>query len=199
MARPPRPGTPPAASSHPTSPFEGIDRVIVDGTNLLYRLGGGSPAPPAAIVGRIRAAVPAAVEIEVVFDGAGHGVGGRVAQRMHVRYSGRRPADEVIVDVVATGGPGAAARVLVVTDDRQLRDRLTAAGARTARLAWLTSRLDLPTLAAPAPGNRRPAPPAPPVDDDADRPGWKPGRGATTKTGPARRVPRHRRHPRPRG
>ena len=41
-------------------PLDGIDRVIVDGTNLLYRLGAsaGGPAPASAVVGRMRGAIP---------------------------------------------------------------------------------------------------------------------------------------------
>ena len=39
------------------SPFDGTTRLIVDGTNLLYRIGGGGrPAPPAAVIGKLRAA-----------------------------------------------------------------------------------------------------------------------------------------------
>ena len=39
-----------------TSPFDGTEHLIIDGTNLLYRLGAGAggPAPASAIVGRIR-------------------------------------------------------------------------------------------------------------------------------------------------
>lgn len=215
-----------ATASHRSgrSPLEGTDRLIVDGTNLLYRLGAGGAAPPAAAIGRLRAVVPGTVSIDLVFDGVGHGVFGRVAQGMTVRYSGHRSADDVILDLVseaameAGGGPSAGARVLVVTNDRELRAQVHAKGARTAPIQWLTDRLDLPRLAAPAPGNRRPptgagAPGGPgraggpsgaggPADGtsgdtgDDDRPRWKPGRGATTKTGPARRVARHKRHPR---
>ena len=197
--------------SHPVrSPLDGTDRLVIDGTNLLHRLGSGGAAPPAAAVGRLRAAIPAAVAIELVFDGIGHDVSGRVAQAMHVRYSGRRPADDMILELAAAGagaaggGPAASARVLAVTDDRELRARLMAVGVRTVPLAWLTSRLDLPRLSAPASGNRRPSistgqrssPPGQGDGDrDADRPGWKPGRGATSKTGPSHKVARHRRHP----
>jgi hypothetical protein len=195
----------------PRTPLDGTDRLVVDGTNLLHRIGRGGAAPPAAIVGRLRAAVPAAISIDLVFDGVGHGVNGRVAQQMFVRWSGRRPADDVIVDLAADGameaggGPAASARVLVVTDDRELRSRLAVRGARTLPVAWLLGRLDLPVLASAAPGNRRPPigsgrPPAGAGATGAEagdeRPGWKPGRGATAKTGPAHKVARHRRHPR---
>jgi rRNA-processing protein FCF1 len=191
------------------SPLDGTDRLVIDGTNLLYRLGTvpGSAAPPAAIIGRLRAAIPAAISIDLVFDGIGHGVKGRVAQAMVVRYAGRHSADEMILDLTAedpkaAGGPAASDRVLVVTNDRDLRARLQVRGVRSMPLVWLTNRLDMPRLSAPAAGNRRPtigggqpsAALVPP--EDPDRPGWKPGRGATTKVGPAHKVARHRRHPR---
>jgi rRNA-processing protein FCF1 len=197
------------------SPFDGTTRLIVDGTNLLYRLGRGSAAPPAAVIGRLRAAVPATIAIDLVFDGQGHGVFGRLAQGMFVRYSNRRPADDVILDLTseaameAGGGPGAGGAVLVVTNDRELRDRLALKGARTAPLQWLIDRMGLPVLASAAAGNKRPTigagtaagvaggpGSAPGIERDADRRGWKPGRGATSKIGPAKRVARHKRHPR---
>ncbi len=212
MVRAPRPSRPPDTSRVGRSPLDGTARLIVDGTNLLYRLGSGRAAPPAAIIGRLRAAIPGAIAIDLVFDGAGHGVYGRLAQGMYVRYSGHRSADNVILDLVseaimtAGAGPAAGTRVLVVTNDRELRGLLAAKGARTVPVQWLLSRLDLPRLSAPAAGNRRPpkasgignaggGPASGPVDD-ADIPRWKPGRGATTKRGPARRVARHKRHPR---
>lgn len=181
----------------------------MDGTNLLYRLGTGAAAPPAAIIGRLRAAVPGAISIELVFDGAGHGVYGRVAQGMFVRYSGRRPADELILDLVSEavlaggGGPTAGAQVLVISNDRELRALVAAKGARTVAAQWLLARLDIPKLASPAAGNRRPpgsvgignGGTVPGAADD-ERPRWTPGRGATSKKGPARRVARHKRHPR---
>jgi hypothetical protein len=198
-------------SPAPRSPLDGTDRLVVDGTNLLHRLGG-REAPPSTIVGRLRAAVPLAIAIELVFDGVGHGVTGRLAQAMHVRYSGRRTADEAILELVgdaasASGpGPMAAARTLVVTDDRDLRTALAARGARTAGVAWLLGRMDV-SAASPA-GPRRTSigagrPPQRPGGQDGpggssdadERRRWKPGRGATAKTGPAHKVARHRRHP----
>jgi hypothetical protein len=195
----------------PRSPLDDTDRLVVDGTNMLHRMGGAG-TPPAALVGRLRAAVPIPIAIDLVFDGVGHGVKGRLAQAMYVRYSGRRTADETILELVGDGraatgpGPLAAARTLVVTDDRDLRTALTARGARTAGVAWLLGRLDIAPSAPP--GRRRGASIGsgrPPTgagatggtghgDDDA-RPGWKPGRGATAKTGTPHRVARHRRHP----
>jgi len=193
----------------PGSPFLGVDRLVVDGTNMLYRLGSGGAAPPSAIIGRLRAAVPPAVAIDLVFDGIGHGVKGRLAQHMFVRYSGRHTADQTILDLTAAAGeaaggtPEAYERMLVVTNDRELREHLEARGVRTRPTQWLLNRLDMPRLASPAPGNRRPtlgsghtvASPNPFAPDEPDRKGWKPGRGATTKTGTAHKVARHKRHP----
>lgn len=199
----------------PRSPLEGVTRLIVDGTNLLYRLAprpaGGpavAPAPPAAVVGRIRAAIPAAIAIELVFDGMGAGPKGRLAAGMYVRWSGRRSGDDIILDLAGVaslgpgGGPGrvvaesVAASSLVVTDDRELRSRLHLNGVRSVPLVWLVGRLDLGVAANPAIGNRRrPLPPAAADPDAEPERRWQPGRGATTKTGPARRVARHRRHP----
>ncbi len=199
----------------PRSPLDDTDRLVVDGSNLVHRLGG-PDTPPSTLVGRIRAAVPATVEVELLFDGVGHGVTGRVAQNMHVRYSGRRTADEAILELVGDGAsaPLESARTLVVTDDRDLRTALTARGARTAGTAWLLGRMNVP-VAAPVAGQRRPSigagrRPAGPAggaggagttlgapggdDDDARR--WRPGRGATSKSGPAHKIARHRRHPR---
>ena len=196
----------------PHSPFYGTDRLIVDGTNLLFRLGGaGRAAPPAAVIGKLRAAVPKETSIDLVFDGQGHGVFGRLAEGMFVRYSGRRIADDVILDLVgdammeAGGGPAAGAKVLVVSNDRELRERILAKGSRTVPLQWLIERMGLPVLQSPAAGNRRApvgfgtgpggnGPNAAGREDD--RPGWKPGRGATSKTGAPRKVARHKRHPR---
>ncbi len=196
------------------SPFDGTDHLIIDGTNLLYRLGAGAggPAPASAIVGRIRAAVPLPIVIDLVFDGVGHGVYGRLAQKMAVRYSGRRTGDDTILDLVSEaalrgGGPAATDRVLVVTNDRGLRDLLAAKGARTAPLQWLIAKLDVPAPAhrpsgsgggtprAASIGQGRP-PRARDTGDGDDRPAWKPGRGATAKTGTPRKVARHKRHPR---
>jgi len=201
------PSSPPPSPRPGRSPLEGTERLVVDGTNLLYRIAPASSrsssapsAPPAAIVGRLRAAIPAAISIDLVFDGAGHGVFGRVAQGMVVRYSGHRTADDVILDLaseaaLARAGRATADRVLVVTNDRDLRTKLHAKGARTVPLQWLLERLDVPVLASPSAGNRRP-PIATSADADDDRPRWKPGRGATAKVGPPRKVARHKRHPR---
>lgn len=195
------------------TPLDDTDRVLVDGTNLLHRVGGAG-TPPATIIGRIRGAIPLPIAIELVFDGVGHGVPGRVAQAMHVRYSGRRSADDTILEIAGDGAasPLTAAKTLVVTDDRALRVALTARGARTAGLDWLLGRMHVAASAPPQQRRRSPSigsgkPPAAahgasaatgaggPAAKDDEGPRWKPGRGATAKTGVPRKVARHRRKP----
>lgn len=192
----------------PRDPLTGTDRLLIDGTNLLHavakRAGSkpGSAAPQAALIGRLRAVVPPAIGIELVFDGPPEpGMRGeRVAAGLIVRHAGRRSADEVLLGLVdearAAVGPEGAAGLLVVSDDHDLRAALRARGARTAGSAWLLGRLDRPKLASPSVGNRRPARGGnaaaggggdPATDAADDRPGWRPGRGATTKKGNPRR------------
>jgi rRNA-processing protein FCF1 len=187
------------------SPLEGIDRLVVDANNLLHA-GSRSqtPLPASAVIGRLRAAIPPAVGIELVFDGApDRGLRGeRIASGLIVRHSGRRSADELIVSLVdearRLAGPRGADNVLVVTDDRELRTAVMHLGARTARSMWLLSRLSRGMLAAPGtgtgnqrpPSNPRPTP-APEADDESTEPRrWRPGRRATVKLGNPRRGPR---------
>ena len=114
-----------------------------------------------------------------------------------------RTADAVILalidDVRLVDGADGTVALLVVTDDRDLRHGARLRGARTAGSAWLFGRLDARRLSSPSVGNPRPARAAPPIasgtgnDGDPaeiDRPGWKPGRGATTKRGNPRRAPK---------
>ena len=125
-------------------------------------MGGRGAAPPAAVIGRLRAAVPGTVTIDLVFDGMGHGVFGRVAQGMTVRYSGKRSADDVILDLASEAAMEAGAdrrpsHVLAVTNDRELREPARGEGRPDGAAAvadWdaSTCRRSPPA----APGNRRP-------------------------------------------
>lgn len=204
--------------SRPADPLSGTELLLVDANNLVHALARISGAPPAAaLVARIRSLVPATIAIELVFDGPVEpGMGRvRVATGVDVRYSGRQTADEVIVARVtaeaAAGGPLATGAILVISDDRGLRDLVRARGARTAGASWLGSRLAGSRGPQPRPGDgaaRRPdrgqatgqgaPPPAGPDrgregdgdDGDADSPRWRSGRGATVKRGNPRRTGR---------
>ncbi len=152
--------------------------------------------------------MPAAVGIELVLDGAPdrgmHNT--RIASGLIVRYSGRRSADEVLIGLVddasrAVAGAGGQRRdgldnVLVVTDDHALRQALRQRGVRSAGTRWLIGRLERERVDGPVVGNRRPptigagrarAARPPQNDGDQERPGWRPGRGATAKRGNPKR------------
>lgn len=195
-------------------PLNGTTRLLVDGTNLLHQLSSGPDRqPPAALIGRLRAAIPPAITIEIVFDGpAERGLRGeRIAHGVSVRYGGRHSADTILVTLVeevamaagapAGGGSLATDGILVVTDDRSLRYAIQHRGARTAGASWLVRRMASNKLSSPSIGNpRSPVPPrlrqpAPGSvrsagDDEGTGPGWAPGRGATRKTGNGRRAPK---------
>ncbi len=190
-------------------PLVGVQRLLVDGTNLLYAMARGTgPAPAPTLIGRLRAAIPPTIQIELLFDGPPEpGMRGtRIASGVTVRHSGRLSADELALRIVteATGGrPNPAATptpaILVVTDDGRLARELRARGAATIGASWLVRRLDRPRLSSVSAGRPRPSRP---LGDDAaneaaedNRAGWRPGRGATTKTGNPRRRPRHHRPP----
>jgi hypothetical protein len=190
------------------NPLAATQRLLIDGTNLLYSLsrGGGGAAPAATLIGRLRAIIPADVAIELIFDGPPErGLRNeRIAAGTTVRYGGPRSADAVILalvdDVRMVDGADGTAGLLVVTDDRDLRYGARMRGARTAGSAWLLGRLGSGRLSSASIGNPRPprpvvgaagGPPTAAADgDESERVGWRPGRGATTKRGNPRRSPK---------
>jgi hypothetical protein len=189
--------------------------MVVDGNNLAHAISQRSePGPRAAVLGRIRGAVPADVAIELVFDGPPEpGATVRAASHVTVRYGGRRSADLLVIErlEVDAGSPGQARaqardpgrspEILVVTDDAQLARASRARGAATVRTSWLIGRMERGRLVSPSVGNARaPKPAARDVDREAaaeaDDRRWEPGRGATTKRGNAKRPPKAGRGPR---
>ena len=177
-------------------PLQGIDRLLVDANNLLGAMARRpEPVPAAALIGRLRAAIPTAVAIELVFDGPPVGrAGRRIAAGVTVRYAGTRSADALLQALVEAAGPvglAGAPATLIVTDDAALRRSLHERGAATVRTAWLIDRLSRTRAAAPTIGNRRPPATASGIEGH-ETASWRPGRGATRKRGPARRAPRDR-------
>ena len=176
---------------HP-DPFLGADLFIVDGRNVIgamRRAGGDLPAQ--ALIARLWTVVGTKTRIVVVFDGIRDG-GAMIPERssrLGVRWSRHESADDVIVRMVADAPHG----TLVATDDIELGQRTRALGATTVRARQLVERFARQHAAAPSVG----APRAPRTtaaraaeaasDDEPPRPAWKPGRGATRKTGNPRR------------
>ena len=174
--------------SRPLDPLAGVTRLLVDGTNLLHAIRRGpEPLPPTALTGRLRAIVAPGIGVVVVLDGspAPGAIGRRIASGVEVRYAGRRPADDLLREMVAPAPEG----TLVVTDDIALAESLRALGARTARAAWLAGRLARQRLESPSAGRPRAPlmPESPNAEDEPERPAWRPGRGATTKRGNPKR------------
>jgi hypothetical protein len=215
----PRNGGPPPSGYDPPvtrpvsrrNPLEGVTQLLVDGTNLLHAMTRGPDRqPPAALIGRLRGAIPPETRITIVFDGPPERSirGERIAGGLTVQYGGRYSADTILVTLVedaamTSSESNATDKILVVTDDRDLKFALRKRGARTTGSAWLIGRLDRPRLSSPSAGNSRP--PMPPripqpqpgeENEEMTESRWNPGRGATTKRGNPRRQPRSAR---PRG
>jgi hypothetical protein len=165
-------------------PLIGTERVVVDGTNLARTLsarGGGIPG--VALIARLRAAIPADIQIELVFDGPVQGAlrGERIAPKLEVRHGGRRSADDVIRSIVDDTriryGPAAVGGTLVVSNDTALRTSASTRGARTSSLSWLLDRMDTAgasrsaNRAAPSVGN-------PPVHGGGNRASSRRGRAS---------------------
>jgi hypothetical protein len=191
-------------------PLAGVERVYIDGSNLVHAMARGSaPAPPSAIVARLRAAFPPSVVVDLVFDGppAG-GVKGRLATGLRVGYSGRLSADQVIDDGVAAqlsaDGPAGTWGILVITDDRGLREAVGAKGARTAGTTWLAGRIGRLAVEAPDRGPWR-GPGQAQGRAEGRGPGSAPGRGPGQRSRRSTAMPLpkagttfgHRRPPRP--
>ncbi|HWP64001.1 MAG TPA: hypothetical protein VNO86_11080, partial [Candidatus Binatia bacterium] len=125
-------------------PLLGIGRLVVDGTNVTHALGAGQgPAPATLLIGKLRSVIPPPVAIDLVFDEPpAPGLGRRIGPGLEVHHAVDRPADDLIVDLVAAAdrasrpGSGSTPGVLVVTDDLDLRRRVRLRGAATAPTAW---------------------------------------------------------------
>jgi hypothetical protein len=188
--------------------LQGVNRLLVDGTNLLHALSRGPERQPAAaLIGRLRGAIPLETQITLVFDGPPErGVRNeRIAQGLTVQYGGRFSADTILVTLVEDAAmmsesATATDSILVVTDDLDLRFAIRRRGARTAGAAWLLNRLERPLVrpGSTTIGNARPphpprivqGPPGEDTSEQSDEIRWQPGRGATTKTGNGKRTPR---------
>ena len=146
-------------------------RILIDGRNVQYALareGGGrsgppgSPLPTFALVARLRAAFSPPTEVELILDGhPGGGPSGRLSPGFAVSYSRHASADAVIGDRVAEAlqllGPAGAWSVMVVSDDREVRDHARRNGARVEGTAWLQAQLERHTTGPGVPlGHGRP-------------------------------------------
>jgi hypothetical protein len=165
-------------------PFAGIDRLLIDGNNLLHRVAGGAgPGPLRGLLPRLRAAIPRSVETIVMLDGPpdpGTTPRHLATPGIEFRHSGRIDADRALLRIVTALPSHGRLGTVVVTDDRSLTERVRAAGAVPRRLEWLQRVLATAGSAAGAAPGATGAPP--PAD----------ARPTTSRTahGPDRRVRR---------
>jgi len=146
-------------------PGAGASRLLIDGRNVQFALargarglrGWGAALPTTALIARLRAAFGPPNEVELILDGhPGGSPSGRVAPAFTVTFSRHATADQVIGDRVAEAlralGPAGAWSVIVVTDDREVRDHARRNGARVEGTAWLVDRMAAPSRQAGPPG-----------------------------------------------
>jgi hypothetical protein len=122
-----------------------VERLVVDGCNFLGRARGyelGDPASRDRFLLRLQeyARRHPAHRVVVFFDGqrASRRQTAGVEERV---TSGKRPADDVMIDFVAALSPAERRRATLVTDDRALGVRGKNEGARVEPVAWLAERL----------------------------------------------------------
>lgn len=154
-----------AAAGRTGGPGRGAEplRVLVDGRNVQHALARelGSSLPTAALVAQLRAAFSPTTQVELILDGhAGRGPQGRVAPGLAVVFSKGATADEIIGNRVSEAfrdlGPVEAWSVIVVTDDREVRDHARRNGIRVEGTAWLGDRIRGGSGAGTGVGQHRP-------------------------------------------
>jgi hypothetical protein len=124
-------------------------RVLIDGRNVQGALEHGSAPgslPTGTLISRVRAAFPSPIEVELILDGhRGGSPAGRVAPGLSVQFTRDASADQVIggrvAEALRTLGPVGAWSVVVVSDDREVRDHARRHGVRVEGTAWLAERL----------------------------------------------------------
>jgi rRNA-processing protein FCF1 len=177
------------------TPLEGVDRLLIDGNNLLHRVSGNvDPGSIRLLLARLSGVLPTTLPTVVMLDG--HAASGtdrrqRIRRGLEIHHAGSLTADEALLNIVRDASPRNRAGVFLVTDDRALTDKARHLGARTKRLDWLEQILAMP----PAHGTGgstigRKGVSAPPSSTDEEKVPWQPGRGATRKRGNPKKQPK---------
>jgi hypothetical protein len=184
------------------SGIEGFDLLLIDGDNLLHEVRGSRDEGGVAwLLPRLSGWRPPHLRIIVGLDG--HAAPGEASRKRATRgiefhHSGRRSADDMLIDLLKAQPHAGRVRTAVVTRDRGLQARATRAGGSSRSVDWLMRQVAGPSTttgreARPVsigqgkpPSKRHPEP----ADPDADRSAWQPGRGATRKKGNPKRSPK---------
>jgi rRNA-processing protein FCF1 len=174
------------------TPFDGIDRLLIDGNNLLHRLSGNvDPGSIRLLLAKLSGSIPATLPTIVMLDG--HAASGtnrsqRIRRGLDVQHAGSLSADDALLNLVRDVAPAARARAVLVTDDRSLTDKARHLGARTKRLDWLEQIIANPPRPSAGTSIGRTGIKTPPPEKE--KVPWQPGRGATRKKGNPRRESR---------
>jgi rRNA-processing protein FCF1 len=174
------------------TPFDGIDRLLIDGNNLLHRVSGNvDPGSIRLLLAKLSGAIPATLPTIVMLDG--HAASGtdrrqRIRRGLDIHHAGSLSADDSLINIVRDMGQADRARATLVTDDRSLTEKARHLGARTKRLDWLQQILDSPPRPAAGTSIGRSGIKTPPPEKE--KVPWQPGRGATRKKGNPKREAR---------
>lgn len=184
---------------------EDVDLLLIDGDNLLHAVRGSRDEGGVAwLLPRLSSWRPLHLRIVVGLDGhaaPGEASRTRATRGIEFHHSGRRKADDMLIDLLEAQPYAQRSRTIVVTRDRTLQARAAKAGGASRSVDWLMK------LVAGGP-RRRVSGPKPklvgigqgkpprkrhfdPPDGGAEPgPVWEPGRRATRKKGNPKRSPK---------
>ncbi len=182
-----------------------MDLLLIDGDNLLHDVRGTRDEGGVAwLLPRLSGWRPQHLRIVVALDGhpaPGETSRSRATRGIEFHHSGRRSADDLLIDLLKAQPYAGRSHTAVVTRDRGLQARVTRAGGLTRSVDWLMREVAGPRAdrssakgtGAGKPvgiGQGKPPPkrhfdPADPTEEE--RPSWEPGRGATRKKGNPKR------------
>jgi predicted RNA-binding protein with PIN domain len=184
---------------------EDVDLLLIDGDNLLHAVRGSRDEGGVAwLLPRLSSWRPLHLRIVVGLDGhaaPGEASRTRATRGIEFHHSGRRQADDMLIDLLEAQPYAQRSRTIVVTRDRTLQARAVKAGGASRSVDWLMGLVasgPRSRVAGPKPklvgiGQGRPPrqrhfdPPGPQVEPGAV---WEPGRGATRKKGNPKRSPK---------
>jgi predicted RNA-binding protein with PIN domain len=183
--------------------IDDLDLLLIDGDNLLHDVRGSRDEGGVAwLLPRLSGWRPRHLRIVVGLDG--HPAPGEASRKKATRgiefhYSGRRSADDLLIDLLKAQPFAGRSRTAVVTRDRGLQARASRAGGQTRSVDWLMREVSAPSKGGATGarsvsiGQGKPAASRhydPYAPEEADRAAWQPGRGATKKRGNPRRSPK---------
>ena len=183
--------------------IDDLDLLLIDGDNLLHVVRGSRDEGGVAwLLPRLSGWRPPQLRIVIALDG--HPAPGEASRRKATRgiefhHSGRRSADDILVDLLKAQPYAGRSRTVVVTRDRGLQARATRAGGQTRSVDWLMRQVTGPSkstgrgskpvgVGQGQPTAQRHYDPYASEEDTGSS--WQPGRGATKKKGNPKRNPK---------